>query len=59
MRRTTTLLIVRTVEEDDFPTARTVIETTAERLPESSTRVRIPTDMLPPPLQRLAAWVRK
>lgn len=60
MRKTT--LVILEITEDDFPTrvpADATIETTAEQLPESSSRIRrVPTGMLPPPLRRLAAWVR-
>lgn len=56
----TTRLIILEITEDDFPTrvpADAPIETTAEQLPQSGTR--IPTAMLPPPLQRLAKWVAR
>ncbi len=52
-----TLTITRVVEADSFPTSRDIIDTTAE--PVSETRVRLPTPMLPPALQRLAQWVRR
>ncbi len=52
-----TLTITRVVEEDSFPTARETIDTTAE--PASERRVRIDTAMLPPAMQRLAAWNRR
>jgi hypothetical protein len=61
MRTTTTLMILQTVEEDDFPTRApepAPITTTAAELPESATH-RIPTPMLPPALRRLAQWVRR
>lgn len=56
MKKTTRLMIIETVEEDDFP--RTTIDTTAEDF-ESWTRVRCPTPMLPPAYRALDAWNRR
>ncbi len=57
MRKRTieTLTITRVVEEDSFPTARAIIDTTAE--PVSEHRVRIKSD--PPAFKRLDAWNRR
>lgn len=57
MKRTILMLVI---EEDSFPTQAesrdTTVDTTAQELPSHT---RIPTGMLPPPLQRLAEWVRR
>lgn len=56
----TTYLILAVVHEDDPPTRPdsrdATIDTTAEEL---TSHTRIPTAMLPPPLQALSAWIKR